>query len=183
MEDKRKEYLFPMCNEDKEHHSTFCWTGGFESRSSKAATVSVTAAILLVVLKRFNEDADILAELEHRQNQPRETKSEPSIESVRWTVWGVLYPDDGCIVSRSPREIAKIMGVIAQVFYVFGLTASKKKTDTMCTPVPHMLLVLMLCDATVVASGTFSYITLTLIQNLKRHTAASRRPRIHLKML
>ena len=41
------------------------------------------AAVLLVVLQTFNEDADILAEFVHLQEQPRETRSESPTDCVR----------------------------------------------------------------------------------------------------
>ena len=80
------------------------------------------AAVLNVVLQKFSEDTDILAELVHLQEQPRETRPEPTIDCVRGAVWGMLYADDACIVSRSPRVLAKIIGVIVVVCDAFGLT-------------------------------------------------------------
>ena len=96
------------------------------------------AAVLNVVLQKFSEDEDILAELVHLQEQPRETRPEPTIDYVRRAVWGMLYADDACIVSRSPRALAKMMEVIVLVCDAFGLTVSEKKTETMCMPAPHM---------------------------------------------
>ena len=96
------------------------------------------AAVLNVVLQRFNEDADILAELVQLQEQPRETRAKPPIDCVRRAVWGMLYADDVCIVSRSARAFAKIMEVIVHVCDAFGLTVSEKKTETMCMPAPHI---------------------------------------------
>ena len=45
------------------------------------------AAVLNVVLQKFSEDEDILAELVHLQEQPRETRPEPPIDCVRRAVW------------------------------------------------------------------------------------------------
>ena len=39
---------------------------------------------------------------------------------------------DACIVSRSPQGLAKMMEVIVEVCRAFALTASAKKTETMC---------------------------------------------------
>ena len=101
------------------------------------------AAVLNVVLQKFSEDADILAELVHLREQPRETRPEPTIDCVRRAIWGMLYADDACIVSRSPRAAAKTMEVIVHVCEAFGLTVS----ETMCMPAPHMLPVVMLVEA------------------------------------
>ena len=45
-----------------------------------------TAAVLNTVLQMFSEDADILAELVHLQEQSRETRPEPPIDCVRRAV-------------------------------------------------------------------------------------------------
>ena len=104
---------------------------------------NIPIAAVLLVLKFFSEDADILAELVHLQEQPRETRPESPTQCVRQAVLGMLYADDACIVSRSPRSLAKIIEVIVHVFNAFGLAVSEKKTETMCMPAPHMLPVVM----------------------------------------
>ena len=37
------------------------------------------------------------------------------MEYVHRAVWGMLYADDACIVSRSPQGLAKMMEVIVEV--------------------------------------------------------------------
>ena len=96
------------------------------------------AAMLLVALQRFSEDADILADLVHLK-QSGKVDSEMELECVRRAVWGMLYDDDACIVSQSPRGLELVMVVIVKVCDAFGLTASEKKTETMQMPVPHGL--------------------------------------------
>ena len=59
---------------------------------------------------------------------------EPAKDYVRRAVWVMLYADDACIVSRSPRGLAKMMEVILVVRRAFTLTVSAKKTETMCMP-------------------------------------------------
>ena len=59
------------------------------------------------------------------------------MDCVRRSVWGMLYPDDACIVSRSPQGLAKIMEVIVEVYRAFALTVSAKKTETMRMPPPR----------------------------------------------
>ena len=93
------------------------------------------AAILLVALERFSEDADILADLVHLQEkQPSEVGPETALRCVRPAIWGMLYADDACIVSRSPRGLERIMVVFVEVFGAFGVTISESKTETMCMP-------------------------------------------------
>ena len=53
------------------------------------------------------------------------------MDYVRCAVWGMLYADDTCIVSRSPQGLAKMMEVIVEVCRVFALTLLAKKTETM----------------------------------------------------
>ena len=62
---------------------------------------------------------------------------EPAMDYVRCAVWGMLYADDACIVSRSPQGLAKMMEVIVEVCRAFALTVSAKKTETMCMPPPR----------------------------------------------
>ena len=47
-------------------------------------------------------------------------------------LWGMLYADDAGIVSQSPEQLRKMMGVIVVVCAAFGLTVSETKTDIMC---------------------------------------------------
>ena len=46
--------------------------------------------------------------------------------------WGMLYADDAVVVSQSPKQLRKMMGVIVVVCAVFGLTVSEAKTEIMC---------------------------------------------------
>ena len=61
----------------------------------------------------------------------------PAMDYVRRVVWGMLYADDACIVSRSPQGLAKMMEVVVEVCRAFALTVSAKKTETMCMPPPR----------------------------------------------
>ena len=47
-------------------------------------------------------------------------------------LWGMLYADDAEVVSRSPEQLRKMMGVIVVVCATFGLTVSEVKTEIMC---------------------------------------------------
>ena len=47
-------------------------------------------------------------------------------------VWGMLYADDAGVVSQSPGQLRKMMGVIVVVCAAFGLTVSEAKTEIMC---------------------------------------------------
>ena len=53
-------------------------------------------------------------------------------ESVLATLlWGMLYADDAGVVSRSPEQPRKMMGVIVVVCAAFGITVSEAKTEIM----------------------------------------------------
>ena len=95
------------------------------------------AAVLAVVLQRFSEDPAILAELVHLKEPPTSMGPEPAMDYVRRAVWGMLYDDDACIVSRSPQGLAKMMEVIVEMCRAFALTVSAKKTETICMPPPR----------------------------------------------
>ena len=54
-------------------------------------------------------------------------------ESVLATpLWGMLYADNAGVVSQSPKQLRKMMGVIVVVCAEFGLTVSEVKTEIMC---------------------------------------------------
>ena len=69
------------------------------------------AAILFVALVRFSKDAGILADLTHLLEQPSKVGPKTALEYVRRAIWGMLYADDTCIVSRSPRRLGRMMAV------------------------------------------------------------------------
>ena len=95
------------------------------------------AAVLNVVPQRFSEESAILAEMVHLKESSTSMGPEPAMGYVRRAVWGMLYADDACIVSRSPQGLAKMMEVIVEVCRAFALTVSAKKTETMCMPPPR----------------------------------------------
>ena len=96
------------------------------------------AAVLTVVLQRFSKELAIIAELVHLMEPPTSMGPEPAMDYAPRAVWGMLYADDACIVSRSPQGLAKMMEVIVKVCRAFALTVSAKKTETMCMPPPRI---------------------------------------------
>ena len=106
------------------------------------------AAVLTVVLQRFSEEPAILAELVHLKEPRTSMGPEPAMDYVRRAVWGMLYADDTCIVSRSPQGLAKMMEVIVEVCRAFALTVSAKKTETMCMPPPRTPRTMVKIEAT-----------------------------------
>ena len=94
------------------------------------------AAVLNVVLQGFSEEPTILAELMHLKEPSTSMGPEPDMDYVRRVVWGMLYADDACIVSRSPQGLAKMMEDIVEVCRAFASTVSAK-TETMCMPPPR----------------------------------------------
>ena len=47
-------------------------------------------------------------------------------------LWGMLYAGDAGVVSQSPEQLKKMMGVIVVVCAAFGLTVSEAKTEIIC---------------------------------------------------
>ena len=97
------------------------------------------AVVLTVVLQRFSEDTVILAELMDLKEPPMSMGPEPALDCVHRAVWGMLYADDACLVSRSPQGLAKRMEVIVEVCRAFALFVSAKKTKTMCMSPPRTM--------------------------------------------
>ena len=92
------------------------------------------AAILSVALERFSKDADIFADLVHLRGQPSKVGPETALECLWRAIWAMMYADDACIVSRSPRGLGWMMAIFIEVFRTFGQTISESKTKTMCMP-------------------------------------------------
>ena len=95
------------------------------------------AAVLTVVLQRFSEEPAILAELVHLKEPPTSVGPESAVDYVRRAVWGMLYADDACIVSRSPQGLAKMVEVMVEVCRAFALTVSANRTETMYMQPPR----------------------------------------------
>ena len=66
-------------------------------------------------------------DLIHLQKQPSKVGPKTSLECVRRAICRVLYADDACIVSRSPRGLGRMMVIFVKVFGAFGLT--RKNVD------------------------------------------------------
>ena len=57
---------------------------------------------------------------------------------MRHAIGGILYADDACIISRSPRGLERMIAVVVDVFGAFGLIISECKTETMCVLIPRL---------------------------------------------
>ena len=82
------------------------------------------ALVLIIDLQMFSEDAYILTELVPLKKRRRERRAESSKDCVHLAELGMLYADDACIISQSPRALAKMMELIVHVCDAFGLTVS-----------------------------------------------------------
>ena len=71
-----------------------------------AAVQHLLRSVLNVVFQRFSEEPAILAELVHLKEPSASMGPEPAMDYVRRAVWGMLYADDACIVSRSLQGLA-----------------------------------------------------------------------------
>ena len=84
---------------------------------------------------RFKADRGIMDALVHLRKKRgaggwgRETIGESALATP---LWGMLYADDAGVVSQSPEQLRKMMGVMEVMCAAFGLTASKAKTEIMC---------------------------------------------------
>ena len=62
------------------------------------------AVVLNIVLQGFSKDPVILAELVHLKKPSTSMGPGLAIDYVRRAIWGMLYADDACIVSRDRRR-------------------------------------------------------------------------------
>ena len=93
------------------------------------------AAVIYIVSTRFKADKAIMGVLIHlRKKRGARGRGEATAgESVLATpLWGMLHADDAEVVSQSPEQPRKMMGVIVVVCAAFGLTASEAETEIMC---------------------------------------------------
>ena len=94
------------------------------------------SAVINVAYTRFKAGKDIMDTLVHLRKKKRSggrgeaTAGEPVLATP---LWGILYADDAGVVSQSPEQLSKMMGVIVVVCLAFGLTVSKAKTEIMLT--------------------------------------------------
>ena len=93
------------------------------------------AAVINLASTRFKADRGIMDALVHlRKKRGAAGREEATAgESAFATpLWGMLYADDAGVVSQSPEQLRKMMGVIVVVCAPFGLTVSEAKTGIMC---------------------------------------------------
>ena len=64
-----------------------------------------------------------------KRRRGESTAGEPALAT---SLWSMLYAANAGVVSQSPEELRKTMGVIVVVCAAFILTVSEAKTETMC---------------------------------------------------
>ena len=93
------------------------------------------AVVINLASTRFKADKGIMDALVHlRKKSGVGGRGEATVgESAFATpIWGMLYADDAGVVSQSPEQLRKMMGVIVIVCAAFGLTVSEAKAEIMC---------------------------------------------------
>ena len=75
-------------------------------------------------------DALVLLRKKRGAGGQGEATAEESVLSTLLS--GMLYADDAGVVSRSPEQLRKMIGMIVVVCAAFGLTVSEAKTEIMC---------------------------------------------------
>ena len=93
------------------------------------------AAVINLASTGFKADTGIMDALVHpRKKRGAGGRGEATAgESALATpLSGMLYADDAGVVSRSPEQPRKMMGVIVVVCSAFGLIVSEAKTEIMC---------------------------------------------------
>ena len=92
------------------------------------------AAVTNVASTRFKTDNGIMDALVYlRKKRGARGRGEAAAgESVLATpLWGMFYAEDAGVVSQSPEQLRKMMGVIVVVCAAFGLIVSETKTEIM----------------------------------------------------
>ena len=96
------------------------------------------AAVINLASTRFKADKGIMDALVHLRKKRgaggvggwgQATVGESALATP---LWGMHYADATGVVSQSPEQLRKMMGVIVVVCAAFGLTVSEAKTEIMC---------------------------------------------------
>ena len=105
------------------------------------------AAVINVASTPFKPDKGIINAWVHlRRKRGAGGRGEVTAgESVLATpLWGMFYADDSGVVSRSPEQLRKMMGVIVVVYAAFDLTVSEPRLRSCVyarrgcrSPLPH----------------------------------------------
>ena len=92
------------------------------------------AAVITLASTRFKTDKgliDALVRLRKKRGAGGRGEATVGESALGTPLWGMLYDDDAGVVSQSPEQLRKMMGVIAVVCAAFGLTVSEAKTEIM----------------------------------------------------
>ena len=95
----------------------------------------VFAAVINLASTRFKADKGIMDALVHLRKKRGAAGREEATAgeaALATPLWSMLYADDAGVVSQSPEQLRKMMGVIVVVCAPFGLTVSEAKTGIMC---------------------------------------------------
>ena len=100
------------------------------------------AAVINLASTRFKADKGVMDALVHlRKKWGAGRRGEATVEESALATphWGMLFADDAGVVSQSPEQLRKMMGVIVDVCAAFGLTVSEAETEIMCLRAKGML--------------------------------------------
>ena len=93
------------------------------------------ADVINVASTRFKADKGImkaLVRLRKKKGAGGRGKATGEESVLATPPWGMLYADEVGVVSQSPEQPTKMMGVIVIVCVAFGLTVSEAKSEIMC---------------------------------------------------
>ena len=86
------------------------------------------AVVMNMAYKRFKAESDTMDALV-AWGQGGATVIEPVLAT---SLWGMLYADDAEVISHSPEQLRRMVGVIVVLCAAFGLTIWEAKTEIMC---------------------------------------------------
>ena len=90
------------------------------------------AAVINVASTRFKANKgimDVLVYLRKKRGAGEATAGEPVLATP---LWGMLHANDAGVMSQSPEQLRKMVGVIVVACPAFGLAVSEAKTEIMC---------------------------------------------------
>ena len=96
------------------------------------------AAVINVAYTRFKVEKGIMDTLVHLSKKKGRGEASAGDAVLVAPLWVMPYADDAGVVSHTPEQLRKMMGVIVVVCVEFGLTLSVAKTEIMCIRAKRM---------------------------------------------
>ena len=110
------------------------WNKAFVKGACSRPSCSIFfAAVINLDSTRFKADKGIMDALVRLRKKTGRGEATAGESVLVTPLWGMLYADDAVVVSQSPEQLRKMMGVDVVVCAAFGLIVSEAKAERVCS--------------------------------------------------